>query len=82
MTTEEDRERWFGGIDARMLIAVETQWLAHIRSTVLYRYVMPEQTLALSDATAGRWVSREPVTPLRVKPEDDLKLQLDVVREP
>ena len=72
MTTEEDRERWFGGIDVRMLIAVETQWLAHIRSTVLYRYVMPEQTFALSEATAGRWVSREPLTTLRVKRESDL----------
>ena len=43
---------------------------------------MPEQTCALSDATAGRWVSREPETPLRVKPEGDLKLQLNVAREP
>ena len=68
------RERWFGEIDSRMLIAWETQCLARIRSSLLYRYVMTEQTFALSDATARHWASQEPVTPMRVEPLGDLKL--------
>ncbi|MEX2159640.1 MAG: DUF6886 family protein [Dehalococcoidia bacterium] len=54
-TSDEDRERWFGGIDARMVIAVEMGWLARIRSATLYRYAMPEETFALDNATAGHW---------------------------
>ena len=40
-TTDDDRERWFGGIHARMVIAVESGWLERIRSTTLYRYELP-----------------------------------------
>jgi hypothetical protein len=71
-TTAEDRERWFGGIDARMVIAVETEWLPAIRSTRLYRYTMPEATFRSNDDTAGHWVSQEAVAPLAVEPVGDL----------
>jgi Family of unknown function (DUF6886) len=71
-TTDADRERWFGGIEARMVIAVETGWLERIRETVLYRYEMPKATFVLNDETAGHYVSREAVTPLSVEPVGDL----------
>jgi hypothetical protein len=71
-TTDEDRERWFGGIDARMVIAVESDWLARIRETVLYRYGMPADTFVLNDETAGHYVSSEAVTPIAVQPVGDL----------
>jgi hypothetical protein len=71
-TSDADRERWFGGIAARMVIAVESTWLARIRSTTLYRYAMPEETFVLNDATAGHWVSRADVVPLSVEPVGDL----------
>jgi Family of unknown function (DUF6886) len=71
-TTEEDRERWFGGIEAKLVIAVESAWLERIRSTRLYRYVLPEETFKLHDATAGHWVSRSLVTPLAVQAVGDL----------
>ena len=71
-TTDEDRERWFGGIEARMVIAVESRWLERIRATRLYRYALPEETFSLNDATAGHWVTREAVAPLSVEPIDDL----------
>jgi len=71
-TTDEDRERWFGGIEARMVIAVESRWLERIRSTRLYRYALPERTFTLNDATAGHWVSRTAVAPIGVEPIDDL----------
>ena len=71
-TTPGDRERWFGGIAARMVIAVETEWLPAIRSAALYRYTLPEATFRLNDATAGHWVSRQAVAPLAVEPVGDL----------
>jgi len=71
-TTPEDRERWFGGIEARMIIAVESAWLERIRSTKLYRYVLSEDGFELHDATAGHWVSRTPITPHSVEPIGDL----------
>ncbi|MGB2694844.1 MAG: DUF6886 family protein [Dehalococcoidia bacterium] len=77
-TSEDDCERWFGGIDARMVIAVEAGWLERIRSTTLYRYSMPESTFRLTDATAGHWVSDERVEPLAVEPVGDLLAALTI----
>lgn len=71
-TTAEDRERWFAGIDARMVIAVESKWLPAIRATTLYCYSMPEEPFRLNDATAGHYVSQSSVAPLSVKPVGDL----------
>jgi hypothetical protein len=71
-TTALDRERFFAGVDARMIIAVESAWLERIRSTTLYRYTMPETLFEPRDAGAGHWVSRHSVTPLAVEPIDDL----------
>lgn len=71
-TSDDDRERWFGGVDARMVIAVESGWLARIRAAALYRYAMPPETFVLNDATAGHYVSREAVEPLSVEPVGDL----------
>ena len=79
-TSADDRERWFGGIAAQMVIAVESGWLDRIRSTELYRYTMPEDTFDLLDATAGHWVSRTAVTPLRVEPVGDLLAALTSAR--
>jgi hypothetical protein len=71
-TTPDDRERWFGGIDARMVIAVESRWSPAIRETTLYRYTMPETPFRLNDATAGHYISNETVAPIAVEPVGDL----------
>jgi len=71
-TSADDRERFFAGVEARMVIAVESRWLARIRETALYRYAMPRETFVLDDATAGHWTSREAVEPLAVEPVGDL----------
>ena len=71
-TTDEDRERWFGGIEARMVIAVESGWLERIKATTLYRYEMPPDTFRSLDANAGHWVSEQRVEPLSVEPVGDL----------
>lgn len=71
-TSDEDRERWFGGIEARMVIAVESDWLERIRSATLYCYEMPPDTFELLDGNAGHWVSQQRVEPLSVEPVRDL----------
>jgi len=71
-TTDEDREHWLVGVDAKMVIAVESRWLELIRSTVLYRYTVPEGTFELHDAIAGHWMSRGAVISHYVEPLGDL----------
>jgi hypothetical protein len=71
-TTDEDRERWFGGIDARMVITVESIWLERIRAARLFRYTLPDSPFQLNDAIAGHWVSRQSVEPLSIEPVGDL----------
>jgi hypothetical protein len=71
-TSGADRERWFGGIDARMVMVVESGWLERIRATTVYRYTLPSASFELLDANAGHWVSTEPVTPVAIDPIDDL----------
>ncbi len=46
-------------------------WLARLRSTALYRYVMPEGTFERGHG-GTHWVSREVIHPSRVEPVGDL----------
>lgn len=71
-TSEEDRERWLGGVDSRLVIAIESAWLDRVRTTALHRYSLPPATFVLHDADGGHWVSRQPVVPLAVEPVGDL----------
>ncbi|MDP2011876.1 MAG: hypothetical protein Q8K11_17015 [Phenylobacterium sp.] len=70
-TTEEDRARWFGSSDARMIAHVEWAWFERLRSEPLYRYELPVE--GFEDlADAGMWVARHAVRPLSVETLDDL----------
>jgi len=71
-TTASDRERWFTGIAAKMVIAVESGWLDRIRTAVLYRYDLPEATFEAHGDPSGHWSSRAEVTPRSVTPVGDL----------
>jgi hypothetical protein len=71
-TTADDYERWLGGIEAKMIIAVESAWLVRIRSTKLFRYALPQDGFEQHDSIAGHWVSPATVTPLTVEPVGDL----------
>ncbi len=70
-TTAADRDRWFGAVSGRMVIAIECTWLERVRTTHLYRYAMPEATFASIHDHGVHW-SRVAVTPLRVEPMGDL----------
>lgn len=72
-TTDDDRERWFGSVEVRMIIAVESAWLERIRTTTLYRYTMPGAPFEQArDDSSGHYVTRETVEPLSVEPVGDL----------
>jgi hypothetical protein len=71
-TTAEDRARSFTGVEAKMVIAVEADWLERIRSTTLYRYAMPEASFIEHGDDSGHWHSRETVVPISVAPVGDL----------
>ena len=71
-TTTADRERFLGLTSARRVAAIEAAWLDAMRSTTLHRYVLPGDSFELRDLTAGYWVSRQPVVPLRKQPVGDL----------
>lgn len=70
-TTNEDRLRWFGASEARMLAHIEWAWLERMRTTQVYRYVFGDDGFEdLHDA--GMWVSRQTVEPQAVEPMGDL----------
>ena len=70
-TTQADVERYFATVSDRMVVAIEARWLAQLRATALYRYVLPDEPFeSLHDA--GMHVSRQTVTPLRIEPLGDL----------
>ncbi len=72
-TSAADRERWFAGVDAKMVIAIEATWLDRVRRTVLYRYDMPPETFSFArDDDSGHYVSRLAVEPRNVEPMTDL----------
>ena len=62
-TTADDRSRWFGGRNCRMIAHIEWAWLERLRETTLHCYELPtESFVTLNDA--GMWVSRHGVTPI------------------
>jgi hypothetical protein len=74
-TTPEDRERWFGGRSCHAIAHIEWAWFDRVRTETLYRYELPEASFQDSGVGAG-WVSREPVTPIKVETLRDLPAAL------
>ena len=71
-TTPDDGERWYKGVAAKMVIAIESGWLDRVRTTTLYRYTMPEESFAHHDDESGHASSRDVINPLAVEPVGDL----------
>ena len=64
------------GTSAARVIAVESGWLDRIRHASLFCYELSAAGFTCIDANAGYFVSREPVTPLRVRKVGDPLLEL------
>lgn len=71
-TLPEDSDRLLAGVTARHVVAVEHGWLERIRTATLWVYALPSRTFALVDSGAGYFVSRHPVTPVRVTEVGDV----------
>jgi hypothetical protein len=78
-TSKADRERWFGGKTYRAIAYVEGDWLDRVRTTTVYRYLMPPETFEDID-DVGMWVSRSTVTPLGVDRLGDLPTEMEAER--
>jgi Family of unknown function (DUF6886) len=57
---------------ARRVHAIETGWLAAMRSTRLYRYDLDGASFSRWTEAAGQWISFEAVVPVAVRPLGDL----------
>ena len=66
-TTEEDKERFFGGTTAGHVVAIETRWFERVENTVLYCYVFAGEDFEILDECAGYYISRRTVEPVEVR---------------
>lgn len=70
-STAEDVQRYREQTDARMVIAIESDWLARLRTCRLYRYTFaPDGWKSLEDH--GCHVTAQTVTPTSIEPVGDL----------
>ena len=69
-TTIADRERFLGSSPA--VVAIESGWFERVRSCRLFCYHLPGESFECRDPTAGYFVSRVAVTPMRI----------DVIQDP
>ena len=74
-TTARDRER-FNVTESSRVVVIAAEWVERVKSTALYVYELPATTFILHDASAGYWVSRKAVVPLRAKSVADLPQQI------
>lgn len=70
-TTDEDRERWWGGRTCRMIAHVEWRWLPRIAEAALSRYELPTTGFEPVEGD-WMWVGRGAVEPIDVVVHDDL----------
>jgi hypothetical protein len=71
-TSDADVERLLGGDRSVRIHVVEDRWLERVATATLQLYRMPEPTFTEDPATAGYWVSREPVDALERRTVSDL----------
>lgn len=69
-TTAADRQRFLGGATA--VVAIETSWEARVQAATIYRYSLPTDGFEYIDETAGYFVCRQPVKPIKIETLDDL----------
>jgi hypothetical protein len=75
-TSDGDRKQFFAHTQATRVVAIESSWRERMHTTKLYRYELPRDGFELMDESAGYWVSRQAVEPLRVEPVGDLMAAL------
>ncbi|RKN85573.1 hypothetical protein D7M11_07765 [Paenibacillus ginsengarvi] len=71
-TTEEDAKAFLANTVAEKVVVVESGWLDRIRETKLYMYTFAGDSFEMMDGSAGYYVSRETVVPVKVELVGDL----------
>jgi hypothetical protein len=74
-TADEDRKRWMGDTQARMVACIEQSWLDRLGVCVIFRYEFDAATFESLD-DAGMWVSRKSAAPIDVKKIDNFESEL------
>jgi uncharacterized protein DUF6886 len=74
-TTESDRER-FNVTESSRVVVIGTDWVERVTFAALHLYEFPTTTFIHYDVSAGYWVSREAVLPLRAAIVADLPQQI------
>jgi len=69
-TTAADRRRFLGATTA--VVAIEASWQARLQAARIYRYRLPAENFQCIDETAGYFVCRQPVKPIKIEALDDL----------
>jgi hypothetical protein len=64
-TTDADRGR-FNLAGSSRVIVIACNWIERVNSAAIYVYELSAMTFTPHDASAGYWLSREPVVPIRV----------------
>ena len=66
MTTDQGRTWYRTQTEARRVVAIESDWFERAANATLFLYEMPAEPFAPSDANAGYFVAREPITPVEM----------------
>ena len=73
VSTEQDRERFFGSSGSSHVVAIEAQWFERATSCILWLYEFSPESFTCADAIAGYFVSSAAVNPIsRVRIEHPL----------
>src|SRR5580704_15234176 len=64
-TTDADRERFTLAGSSRVIV-IASDWVERVDSAAMYVYELSAMTFTPHDASAGYWLSRAPVVPVRV----------------
>lgn len=71
-TTEADARTFLANTTAEKIVVVECGWLDRIRDTKLFVYTFAGESFEPMGSSAGYYISRQTVVPIRVEPVGDL----------
>lgn len=71
-TSQQDKDVFLGENAPDYVVAIEHKWVDVIKQTTLYCYEFLADRFVLLDEVAGYYVSYEAVTPISVRPIDNL----------
>ena len=71
-TADEDARTFLADTTVGKIVVVESGWLERIRNAKLYVYTFSGESFEQMDNTAGYYISKKTVEPIKVEPVGDL----------